>query len=48
MGVRVRRWGCGGGRSGEVTQTIYIHVSKCKTDKIKEKKKGRVGGCIQV
>jgi hypothetical protein len=24
---------------GEVAQTIYAHVSKCKNDKIKEKRK---------
>jgi hypothetical protein len=31
------KWGCGG-RSGEVVQTMYTHISKCKNDKIKEKK----------
>jgi hypothetical protein len=30
-----------GGRSGEVAQTVYIHVSKCKNDKIKEKNEKR-------
>jgi hypothetical protein len=30
----------GGWRSGEVAQTMYTHVSKCKNDKIKERKKG--------
>jgi hypothetical protein len=29
----------GGRRKGEVTQIIYTHVNKCKTDKIKEKNK---------
>jgi hypothetical protein len=24
---------------GEVAQTMYIHISKCKNDKIKERKK---------
>jgi hypothetical protein len=28
-----------GRRSGEVDQTMYTHVSKCKNDKIKERKK---------
>jgi hypothetical protein len=32
-------WGGGGRRSGKVTQTMYTHVSKCKNDKIKERKK---------
>jgi hypothetical protein len=30
------KWGWGRGW-GKVTQTMYIHVSKCKNDKIKEK-----------
>jgi hypothetical protein len=29
----------GGRRSGEVAQTMYPHVSKCKNDKIKERRK---------
>jgi hypothetical protein len=29
--------GLGGGDSGKVTQTMCTHISKCKTDKIKEK-----------
>jgi hypothetical protein len=29
----------GGGRSEEVAKTMYTHVSKCKHDKIKERKK---------
>jgi hypothetical protein len=29
----------GDGMSGEVAQTMYTHVSKCKNDKIKERKK---------
>jgi hypothetical protein len=29
----------GDGRRGVVTQTMYTHVSKCKNDKIKERKK---------
>jgi hypothetical protein len=28
----------GGRKRGEVAQTIYTHVSKCKNEKIKEKK----------
>jgi hypothetical protein len=28
-----------GGRRGEKTQTMYTYVSKCKTAKIKERKK---------
>jgi hypothetical protein len=28
-----------GRRSAEVAQTMYLHVSKCKNDKIKERKK---------
>jgi hypothetical protein len=27
------------GRKGEVAQTMYTHISKCKNDKIKERKK---------
>jgi hypothetical protein len=27
-----------GGRRGEVAQTVYTHVSKCKNNKIKERK----------
>jgi hypothetical protein len=29
----------GGRRKVEVAQTIYIHVSKCKNDKIRERRK---------
>jgi hypothetical protein len=29
----------GEGRSGEVAQATYTHVSKCKNDKIKEREK---------
>jgi hypothetical protein len=29
----------GGGGIGEVAQTMYTHLSKCKNDKIKERKK---------
>jgi hypothetical protein len=44
-------WGCGGVRrgggvwEGEVAQTMYTHVSKCKNDKIKGEKikKKRMG-----
>jgi hypothetical protein len=32
----------GGGRSGKVAQTIYIHVCKCKNNKIKERKNKRM------
>jgi hypothetical protein len=28
----------GGGRRWEVAQTMYTHVSKCKNDKIKDRK----------
>jgi hypothetical protein len=28
-----------GWRNGEVAQTMYTHVSKCKNDKIKERRK---------
>jgi hypothetical protein len=31
-------WGWVGERSGEVAQTMYTHISKCKNDKIKERK----------
>jgi hypothetical protein len=31
--------GKGRGRRGEMDWTIYIHVNKCKNDKIKERKK---------
>jgi hypothetical protein len=35
-----------GGWRGEVAQTMYTHVSKCKNDKIKEgKKKSEYGWC---
>jgi hypothetical protein len=29
-----------GGEEGEVAQTMYTHVSKCKNDKMKKKKRG--------
>jgi hypothetical protein len=29
----------GRGWEGEVTQTVYTHVNKCKNNKIKERKK---------
>jgi hypothetical protein len=32
---RSRQWGS---RNGEVTQTMYTHICKCKIDKTKEKK----------
>jgi hypothetical protein len=31
------KWEEGFGKRGEVAQTMYTHVSKCKNDKIKEK-----------
>jgi hypothetical protein len=30
--------GVGSGRRGKVTQTMYIHVTKCKNVRIKERK----------
>jgi hypothetical protein len=32
-------WWWGGQGEGEVAQTMYTYVSKCKNDKIKERKK---------
>jgi hypothetical protein len=32
------RWGRWGSLGGEVVQTMYTPVSKCKNDKIKERK----------
>jgi hypothetical protein len=33
----VQKWGGGEDRGrGEVSQTMYTHVSKCKNDKVKE------------
>jgi hypothetical protein len=34
--------GKGEGVEGEVAQTMYIHISKCKNDKIKGEKKSQV------
>jgi hypothetical protein len=34
-------WGVGG---GEVSKTMYIHVSKCKNDKINERKNKYTSG----
>jgi hypothetical protein len=31
--------GCGVGEDRKVAQTMYIHLSKCKNDKIKEREK---------
>jgi hypothetical protein len=33
-------WGGGGGKRGEMTQTLYAHMNKIKLKKIKNKKNG--------
>jgi hypothetical protein len=35
----------GGGKRGEVAQIMYTHVSKCKNDEIKFKKRKHVSKC---
>jgi hypothetical protein len=38
----------GGGGEGEVVQTMYIHVSKCKNNKIKGETKKNIITCFKV
>jgi uncharacterized protein (DUF983 family) len=38
---RGQNWFCPAAGRGRVSQTMYTHVSKCKNDKIKERKKER-------
>jgi hypothetical protein len=39
--VLPRSRGKGNGRREDMAQTMYTHVGKCKSDKIKERKKKR-------